>query len=173
MNLPMPVRRVLRAVQNFFIDLWQSIKGLWRSVIYFLRMRRFGLSERYVREAFSYLVDLDIGELAVVEGYAGIGRLKLKAWGNEVHILHENEDADEPGKWNRVYEVIIGEYDGRLYASEWRAVNRIVTMEYGSKIETHWWVFFRTGRVVDPQSTSRLCYYLRMIYGEKPEVETK
>lgn len=172
------LRRFGRRVKGWFLSLVVVVQGWFKSLRFAARMRNYGLDAHYIREAFNYLAELDLDELREVKGYKGAGRLLLYGCGNMVKIRQEilSAPADVPEAertWNRLYELTIQDnWNGQIYAHEWRSTTRKVKLEYGSEVESHWWEIYRSGRTVEAQATGKMIYYLRMLYGDKPELET-
>jgi hypothetical protein len=165
------VRRAIRRIKGWFWSIVYAMVSAWKWVGYALTMRTLGASEQYIREAFSYLAQLDIDE------FVDAGRLKIKCWGNEVHIVHHIPVSVSPeshiqGDFLYVtplkYECVITEnWNRQLIVHEWRDVQREVSLEYGSKHKTNWYEVFRSGRHVQNLTFVK---YLRELYGEGPNV---
>lgn len=143
-----------------------TVTNLWLWFTYRLTMWRLGISEEYIRTAFSALTEMDLDEFKKIEGRD----IELKAWGNEVHIrrlgTHWAPGAEiYQGKRGILYECVIKEGIRKdVYVDEWRKETREVTLEYGAKHQTHWWEVYRTGRWI---RSTRFVDYLKILYGEK------
>lgn len=124
-------------------------------------MWRKAASEQYIREAFSYLTELDLDDFVLIPEHG----IELKAWGNEVHIKVRNLSFAN----GYSYQCVIKEGIGRcVYVDEWRKKTREVILEFGSKHETHWWNVYRTGCFI---TSTRFIDYLKILYGGGPNVQ--
>lgn len=113
-----------------------------------------GVTEKFIRRAFSEIAQLDLGEWVKISDnrHFDFFGLEFKAWGNEVHIK-----VEEPK-----YECVIKEgFNKEVYVDEWRSEKREVRLEYGIAHQTNWWEVFRTGK----HATSlNFVEYLRAVY---------
>lgn len=137
----------------------------WYWVSYQFAMTRLGVSEAFIRQAFSALTELDLDEFRYIPQLC----LELKAWGNEVHIKIREDWLAEEEKYSLddedySYQCVIKEgIKGRVYVDEWREEEREVTLEYGARHKTHWWEVYRTGKWI---RSARFVDYLKLLYGE-------
>lgn len=135
-------------------------------------MWRKSASEQYIREAFSYLTELDLDDFVFIPQLG----VELKAWGNEVHIKVRRRkpvlsSSDDGQHWltdeDYSYQCVIKEGIGRcVYVDEWRAETRNVTLEFNSVHSTHWWNVYRTGCFI---KSTRFIDHLKTLYGEGPQ----
>lgn len=127
-------------------------------------MRLWKLSDSYIREAFSYLCQLD------TEDFVQAGPFLFKGWGNELHIKYYRQPVDQlltpDFKGSPFYECVIKEgIENRVYVDEWRAQVREVQLEFGYRHKSHWWEVYRSGRHV---TSPTFVHYLKQLYGEGP-----
>jgi hypothetical protein len=171
------LRRLGRRIKGHFWSIVYFFQGIWKRLQYERHMRALSLSEKYIREAFSYLACLDIGEFVVVQGFPNLlptERVEMKCWGNEVHIKHIVNMGPKGEIPTPVYEFILKEsWGGKLYCHEWRKEEREVRMEFGACFKTHWFEIYRSGKFIDPPATVRMNWYLRKIYGDGPNKENR
>lgn len=161
------LRRASRRIKTAFWSCWYVVFYAFKALRFRYLMSQYAYSEKYIRQAFRYLVELGVDELRVVEGFPTEGRLSMYAVGNMLQLKHE---VERDGKWERWYEAVLNENAaGQLYLHVWNDKKRVVNMEYGAKFETNWYEPFRTGRSVEPNETGKFLWYLTRLYGEGPK----
>lgn len=157
----MLLKRQLRRVKGYCWSFLYTLRLSWVYILYRCRLWREGESERYIREAFSYLVQLDLDDWHTVglpEGY----RLKFTCLGDGIHLFYS-----EP---SRTYECVVFESrftTGRpqIVVHEWREREREVRLEWDSLHKTHWFEVFRSGKTCE---SVKFVTLMRFIYGKCP-----
>lgn len=167
------VRRTARRIKGSFWGLVYGAIGIAKALRYRWQLLRLGVSESYIREAFSYLAQLNVSDRVARE--KGVKLRLVRAMGLEVHVQEERLifEAKACGEsWGKVYEfVLFQDHNGQLVVHEWREETRVLDMgwnEFSRKHETHWWEVFRSGSFIH---STRFVEYLKKLYGTGPDAE--
>lgn len=144
------VRRTVRRAKGLFWGFCHFWTNLWKTLDYRMRMHALGVSEKYIREAFNFMVELNI------ENYEADGMIIVRAAGMELHLKdHRNN-----------YEfVLFQDHNGQLVVHEWQKETRRLSFgwnEYSKHHDTHWFEVFRSNRLV---ASLRFIDCLKRLYG--------
>ncbi len=143
------IRRTIRRSRGLFGAFCHYWVRLFHVITYRTKLWTMGCSDRYIREAFSYLVQLDNstygGEFWNVDEY-----LKFRGQGLELHVIDLEYEF-----------VLFQDHDGELVVHEKRKEGRKVKIE-GLEFETKWHEVFRTNRRIESLT---FVTYLSMLYG--------
>jgi hypothetical protein len=191
---PLIIRRAARRLKGFLWSIWYGLIAPCFWLRYRLQLLRAGVSDKYIRRAFSYLVQLGIedyvaGELATADG--AIGLRIVRAAGLELHVVDEipvfevvasefvpgdqawivpKLPGDAPQKMRRIYEfVLFQDHTGQLVVHERRDSKRWIQAswnEFSKGGMTDWWEVFRSGRRAE---SLRFVEYLKRLYGDGPK----
>lgn len=147
-----------------------AVKVFLSWLTYRVAMFRWGASDQYIREAFSYLACLDTALES--DSFLLAGNIEFSTCGSLVHLRVRsqslnNENATFLRHEDYLYECIIKEgIGGVVYVDEWRPETRFVKLELGFQHETHWFEVYRSGKHIQNPT---FVYYLRKLYGGGPD----
>lgn len=170
----MLLRRIDRRLRGALWAVYYAVTGFFRRIFFRIRLLRLGASEAYIREAFSYLAQLNIDEFYCAQ--SGTVKLFVRACGLQVHIIETAMEfsGDFTGvgaSKHRLYEfVLFQDHNGQLVVHEWRDETRVEYQgwnEFGKSFTTHWWEVFRSGSKV---MSLRFLPYIQQLYGDGVEV---
>lgn len=165
------VRRTARRVAGFLWSLWYGFLAPFHWLRYRTRLLRLGVSDAYIRQAFSFLVQLGIEDYVAgkTEGAPNdlAGLRIVRAAGLELHV--QEHTIGVPANV-LVYEfVLFQDHTGQLVVHERRDAKRWVHTQWNEFSKcgmTTWWEVFRSGRYAE---NVRFVSYLKRLYGEGPQ----
>lgn len=180
----------------------RRLNGLYWDTVYFfanipkwvrfkVKLRKLGVSEKYIREAFSYLAQLDLKDFVpagrlMFYGAGNFVHVKRPGWsiefipnpnihGNQVYLLPEvkgkfESPTDAVKIANQGYEFTITDNDkGQIIVHRW-APDTVHINVQGYDFKNNWEEVYRTGRLVKDVA---FVEYLKELYGDgitKPKV---
>lgn len=165
------VRRTARRVRGFLWGLWYGFIAPFFWLRYRAQLFRLGVSDAYIRQAFSYLVQLGIENYVAGKTEGGAneepGLRIVRAAGLELHVREESVGVPANVL---IYEfVLFQDHTGQLVVHERRDAKRWVQAswnEFSKGGTTNWWEVFRSGRRAE---SVRFVEYLKRLYGKGPE----
>lgn len=107
------------------------------------------ISQDYLRNAFSFIAQLDMAEEVVS------GKLKFKGGGNHVLVSHEDHGTFT------MNENALGE----IYVHDWRFDERTIELDKNFFVKTHWVEVYRSGVFCEKEPILRLIEILKLIVG--------
>lgn len=159
------LRRFGRRINAAYWDLRYFFANIPKLIAFKYKIKKLGVSEKYIAEAFSYLCQLDLTRVV----NAG-PRIRLDAAGNFVHIWRMPDNADYVRGGFVEDEITITDNDkGQIIVHRWSKEEQ-QGMTDGYQFQTHWEEIYRTGRLIKDIA---FVEYLKELYGDgkyKPDL---
>ena len=138
--------------------MWRWLKRFWSWYSYRMFLFRAGVSDDWIRQAFSYVVDCRETD-EFMPFYDVVGQFDFKAIGDYIHI------RDTIWDWEGVIQEGI---DGSIVVQEYSKEKKYREIGGGFdgacyNLPSNWKEVFRTGRLCE---SDKFVYYLRAFYGK-------